>query len=832
MGGARRLFLMFFLVFCGFFSSQGQQVNCQWMSVDLASEGFILDSLSVVEQSISVKDNHDRPLPFKFSLTTNRIRIEADSTDSDAVEICYTTLPYSLHKVYSKRTLTEEYDSTVLFQDYRRSASEEFNFKEEIFPNSNLNKSGSLTRGISFGNTQNVFVNSSLNLQMEKQLTDDLNIRASITDQNLPFQPEGNTQQLQDFDNVLIELYNEKMSLSAGDVVFLQRQSEFLKYRKNVQGLLFTSDYGLKNNWKASTQVGASIAKGKFGSTNLEVLEGVSGPYRIKGPQNERFVIIMANSEKVFLDGKELKRGFNHDYIIDYNQGEITFTSTVVITQYSRIRIDFEYAERNFSRSILTANHIQENDKISFYLNFYREQDNANRPLFTELSDADKKLLSEVGNDLEAAVVPRVDSVAYDPSRILYKKSIVVNMEGGEEIYYEYSTDPANAFFSISFSQAGAGRGDYRRKQQLGNGTIYEYVAPINGVPQGDYTFHSILPAPNKKQMMTAGTRIKVGAFEQVYTEVALSDTDVNLFSDADRSEDKGFAVKSGVVSNRELKSLEGYKLNSLAELEYNSATFSFIDRYRDIEFDRDWSLLQQDLDIASVEKLFTAKVEAIKDSKNVAAYQLNVRNRADVLSGIQQQFKLNQQLGSRISLVNDLFLLNSNIHDLKSQWARYNGLVEYRSKVMVPGYRFTIDRNKTLHAASDTVIGSAMNFLEHQIFLKTNDTLSYSFFGNASWREDRFPVAGILVPNTKAFTTNYGLQRKFGRHEVKGTFTYRKLRHLSREMQEETTLMGRLDYISSLFDNNLRNELSYAIGNGRELRREFIYLTVDRKST
>src|SRR5690606_40311863 len=96
-------------------------------------------------------------------------------------------------------------------------------------------------------------------------------------------------------------------------------------------------------------------------------------------------------------------------------------------------------------------------------------------------------------------------------------------------------------------------------------------------------------------------TRIKVSAFEQVYTEVALSDTDANLFSDADRSEDKGFAVKSGVVSNRELKSLEGYKLNSLAELEYNSANFSFIDRYRDIEFDRDWSLTQQDLDIVSV---------------------------------------------------------------------------------------------------------------------------------------------------------------------------------------------------------------------------------------
>src|SRR5690554_1309439 len=361
MGWLTRFFLGFIFVFAVVFSSKGlQESDCKWVGANLALAGFVLDSLTVIEESIVVRDRQAFDLPFEYDINSNRISIKIDPDLLDSVEICYRTFPYSLHQVYSKRTLMNDYDSTALFQDKRKATTQAFDFREEIFPHNNLNKSGSLTRGISFGNAQNVFVNSSLNLQMEGQLTDDLQIRASITDQNVPFQPEGNTLRLQDFDNVLIELYNDKMSLSAGDVVFLQRQSEFLKYRKNVQGLLFTSDYGLKNNWKASTQVGASIAKGKFGSTNLEVLEGVSGPYRIKGPQNERFVIIMANSEKVFLDGKELKRGFNNDYIIDYNQGEITFTPTVIITQYSRVRIDFEYAERNFSRSILTANHIQE----------------------------------------------------------------------------------------------------------------------------------------------------------------------------------------------------------------------------------------------------------------------------------------------------------------------------------------------------------------------------------------------------------------------------------------------------------------------------------------
>lgn len=824
-----RFFLGCIFALALFFSANGQQIHgdCKWVTAEIASEGFVLDSLTVLEESIKIRDRQHQDYSFKFDINSNSIHVEIDPVLTDSVEICYSTLPFSLHQVHSKRTLMVDYDSMALFKERRDPASEVFNFREEIFSTSNLNKSGSLTRGISFGNTQNVFVNSSLNLQMEGQLTDDLNIRASITDQNVPFQPEGNTQQLQDFDNVLVELYNQKLSLSAGDVLLQERQSEFLRYRKNVQGLLFTTTYDLKKDWKASTQAGASIAKGKFASTQIEVLEGVSGPYRIRGPQNERFVIVMANSEKVFLDGRQLRRGFNYDYIIDYNQGEITFTPNVIITAYSRVRIDFEYAERNFSRSILTANHIQENERATFYVNFYREQDNRNRPLFVELSEQDKRLLSEVGDNLDAAVVPKVDSLAYDPNRILYRKLEFLDQEGSTQIIYEYSTDPEQAFYSVGFNMAGAGRGDYRRQQQLANGVVYEYVPRINGIPQGDYSIHAALHAPNKKQMITAGTRIKLNAFEQVYSEVAFSDTDMNLFSEMDSEDDKGFAIKTGILSNRKLGWLEDYQINSLAEVEYISANFSFIDRFRHIEFDRDWVLLPADQLTNGAERLLTAQVEVIKNNESQFSYRAHWRNRGDVLSGIQQTVKFNQQLGSRLSLSNELFSLRSSIRDLQSRWLRYNAALQYNSKILVPGYNLNIDRNKATIAGSDSVVSTLMNYLEHRFFIKTNDTLPYSIFGDASWREDQFPINGEMMPYTRAFTTNYGLQRKFNLHDVKATFTYRKLRHQTREMQEETTLMGRLDYASSLFDNNLRNELNYAIGNGRELRREFIYLPV-----
>ncbi|MEX2568730.1 MAG: hypothetical protein WD431_22500 [Cyclobacteriaceae bacterium] len=805
-----------------------QESACVWKSMPNGKVEFLLDSMSALESSIVVKDDLGISLPFSYDINSGKIKVEFINDIKDSVLICYQTLPFSFHKVYSNRTLIQDYDSMAYFKEKNDAEAGHFDFREEVFSSDKLNQSGSMTRGISFGNAQNVFVNSSLNLQMDGELADNLFVRASITDQNVPFQPEGNTQQIQDFDNILMELYNDKMNLAGGDVVLEQRKSEFLRYYKNVQGIQYTANYAVNNNWKASTQTSASIAKGKFASMQLEILEGVLGPYRIKGPGNERFVIVMANSEKVFLDGKPLKRGFNNDYIIDYNQGEITFTPSVLITQYSRVRIDFEYAERNFSRSILAANHIQENKKISFYVNYYREKDDRNRPLFTQLSDKDKMLLASVGDHLAGASTPRIDSTGFDPNRILYKKVTAEEAQNNLVTYYEYSTNPEEAFYAISFSETGQGMGDYKRKQQLANGIVYEYVPPVNGEKQGNYSILSTLPAPNKKQMITTGARLKLGVYEQIYSEVAFSDHDENLFSEIDQHDNRGFAFKTGIISEgREVKGFMDYRLNGSMELEYNSAHFSFIDRFRYIEFDRDWGLSPETLQVNANERMARATLEMVKDKNNHFSYGADFRNREGTLSGIQQRARFNQQMGGNLLLTNEFFHLQSQVNQFESQWLRYTGEVKYPFKVIVPGYRFSLDRNAVKDIHGDSVVSTAMNFREHRLFLQSSDTLKYSFFGDVIWREDQHPVEGQLMPDTQAFTTNYGINGTFGSHQVKGTFTYRKLSHIARDLPEETTVMGKMDYQSVLFDNNFRNEITYALGNGRELRREFVFLPV-----
>ncbi len=806
-----------------------QETTCEWVYSVKSSQPISLDSLSVYDKSIAINDADGNNYEFYYDLNTGLLTISVmEGIVLDSLHICYRTFPFALNQTFRNRSLAVDYDSMAYFRDNRASISPEFDFREEVFSSDKLNQSGSLTRGISFGNAQNVFVNSSLNLQMDGELTENLQIRASINDQNVPFQPEGNTQQIQDFDNVLIELYNDNFNLSGGDVVLQQRRSEFLRYYKNVQGLQFTTDYQVNDQWKASSQATLAIAKGKFASVQLEIREGVMGPYRIRGPGSERFVIVMANSEKVFLDGRQLRRGFNQDYIIDYNQGEITFTPSVVITQYSRVRVDFEYAERNFSRSILTANHIQQSEKATFYLNYYREKDDRNRPLFFELSESDKRLLNAVGDELELAAVPRIDSIPFDPNRILYRKVAAYREEGVPIEYYEYSTDPEQAFFAVSFLETIPGQGDYRRREQLANGVVYEYIPRQNGISQGNFTILSPLPVPNKRQMITAGAEVKLGKYDRFYAEVALSDRDENLFSELDNSDNRGFGVKSGLLTeNRPVSWLKGYRLDSKLDLEFNSRDFSFIDRLRYIEFDRDWGLSAESLEEAQQERIGLLEAKLEKSRDELLSYSLSVRQRGDILSGIQQAARLNQRLGSRIFLKTDGFVLDSKVGFLQNEWYRYEGELSYRSAILVPGYKLHVDRNQVMNTERDSLVSTAMNFLEHQVFVRSNDTLDYAFFAQASWREDRFPVGGEMAPETRAFTNQYGFQRRMGNHDLKSTFTYRRLEHLMRMLQDESTVMGKLDYLGSLFDNNLRNEISYALGNGRELRREFVFLPV-----
>ncbi len=803
--------------------AQTSPERCKWVSTQAST--FQLDTLSILPASLQIKAPNTHGLELSYDLATRQITLIGEAT-TDSIQICYQVLPFDLAAIAFKRDPLK-YDSLEKYSDDLYQFPTPFEReREEIFKLEGLEKSGNLTRGISAGNNQSAFVNSSLNLQLEGQLSDEISILASISDQDVPFQPEGNTLQLQQFDRVFVQLSHRLGKLTVGDVVLKNKESYFMKYYKNVQGGLLESNYQFSKESKATTAFGFAVAKGKFASINIPPLEGIQGPYRLTGPNGERFIIVLANSERVFIDGKPLLRGFNNDYVIDYNLAEVVFNPSIVITQFTRIRIDFEYSEQNYTRTILVGNHYQSYKKWNFFANIHRAADNPRNPIL-RLSEEDKNQLAQVGEGL--GLVNGVDSTGFRSDAVLYLRKDTLTAEGlfFEDIY-EYSTDPTKAVFQVNFTEVGANRGDYVRVNNTINGQVYAWRAPLNGVPQGNFIAQRIVPSPNEQQLINVGLAYNLTDKDRVYVEGAFSKQDNNRFSTLDNANTQGQAFKLG-YQNEGKKLPFGKELTwtALLDVEHNTPNFRPIDRFRSIEFNRDWSIQNDTSRIA--DNILNAAIGIKKNELNQAAYRFSGRKRGQEAQGWQQTLTLKKEL-ARFVLGFDMFLLRNVQDSIRSDWQRFQTDVGYRIKGSQVGYRFTQDKNQVLFPQIDSVFQTAMNFDEHQIYFRTADTSKVKLSMDFSLREDNQPREGNLVPSLQSQNANLKLQAQpNANQQLSLTLSYRRIENLLDTLAQnnENNLMGRLDWNANFWKKHVRSELSFATLAGRELRREFIFLQV-----
>ncbi len=811
-----RLFATAFLVlFSLLVYAQRDTKQCQWTRV--SEEPFQIDSLSLLPESIELRELPDSSLKIVYDINIGKAMF--NKTSDDSVLVCYHVLPYDLSKRFFNRDPIL-YDTNQYYREETRYGSYGYPIgeKDQLLNTPGINKSGSVTRGISFGNNQNVFVNSALNLQMDGKITDQVGITASISDQNIPFQPEGNTQQLQEFDKVFIQLHTPRSRLTAGDLVMKNHQGYFLKYYRNVQGGLFEGNYIKDSVTSSFTMVGAAVSKGKFASIQLKAMEGIQGPYRLTGPNNERFIIVLANSEKIYLDGKLLTRGFDYDYVIDYNQAEITFTANVVITRYSIIRVDFEYSDKNYGRSNIMAGHYQSWKKLSGYINYYLQKDNPNNPLQYNLSGEERSQLAMIGDDLSQAVISGADSVGFQEGRVMYKRIDSL----GTWIYIA-SSDPGAAFYEVVFTDVGLGNGDYILKNSTSNGRVYMYEGP----GKGSYLPVRLVATPKKNQMVTIGGAFDPDEATSFYGEVAFSENDQNLYSSMDNGDNGGKAVKIGMVNKgKTIGFLGAWKLTNSIDFEFTERNFRQIDRFRDVNYERDWSA---DLNTERFNRVVNASFGFVKDKDNLLRYDLSRRIKGGEVDGLQQSLSLSRTFG-KLYLNGTGWMMYNNQALFRSDWTRVNLHAAWNGKLFSPGVIYSSDKNRVA-TPEGLLLSSAMYYDELKFYVKSNDTSVVAYAVDYAIRENSDTLQGAIVKTNRSRTltgTFNTLVRQ--RHAIRAQVAYRYLdyyEHLPYALKDEETFITRMDWNSDFLQRHVRSELTLTTGTGRELKREFFYQEV-----
>lgn len=752
--------------------------------------------------------------------------VDSEDLKGDSIKVCYRVIPLSYFSNYHSdlEIYKDEYEPDI-GADLVKKPSQAIG--EQLFAKDDISKSGSLSRGVSFGNRQNLVVNSSLNLQLDGKISDNLSVLANITDQNIPYQPEGNTQNIQELDNVFIKLYNKRFAFTAGDIVFRNNHSHYLRYLKNVQG--GQVDYKDKIKGVAyETNFGGSIAKGKFASVTISPIDGVQGPYQIKIPQVNGFTLIIANSEKVFLDGKQLTRGFDKDYTIDYNLSEIIFTPGILITGFSRIRVDVEYSDQNYSRDIIGFSQTVQSRTLNAGIRFYQERDNQRRPLNFELSQSDLSKLATAGDNTSLAAISTIDSTDFDPGRVMYQKKDTL-VEGVIYDILSFSIDSEVSTFVASFSEVGFQNGDYVRQEGIANGQIYRWVAPVDGISQGNFAPILIVPTATSKQMVVLELQKEFKEKHRFKTELALSNADRNLFSSIDDDDNTGQALMLDYQYNDKIGKVLGYN-QFFAGTHYELLTknFTAIDRFRNVDFDRVWGLSTASVLSLSRDDVITGAFGIRGQRNDELSYSLTARSRGEDVQGLKHRIRM-QQTGTRLQFNGEAIQSNNETVFNVVNWKRVYSDLSYHHPLFTPGYTFELDQtNRFSASAKDSVINTPLHFYQHSVYVEQGDSASTSIRLEHTLRYDRQASEGVMQDTTVSNVTSLNLNKVTARGNVSAIFSYRSISDAQVDTTISKNLMSTIGMRQSFWNGVLNLSFNYSALQSRELQREFAFVQVN----
>ena len=782
------------------------------VAVDSLTTFLLIDSVAVNSSYFQLTDTFGQPVDSTwYDVNFVTAQIHFNKPVQDTLVISYLNFPSYLtqtYSLYNKGRIVPNEAGSHLFTIPEKKRS-------TYIPFDGLTTDGSITRGITVGSNQNLVTNSNLDLQITGKLSDKVSIRASIQDSNVPLQNGGYSQKMDEFDQIFIELFGTDWSIKAGDLFIENRLSRFLNFNKKVQGISTKFSFGTEEA-KTQVEIGAALVRGQYAKSEFTGQEGNQGPYKLRGGNNELYILIISGSERVYVNGRLLTRGENKDYVIDYNSGEIRFTSLFPVTADMRIAIEYQYTDRNYTRFLGYGgiNHQRKNWQFGGYV--YTETDIKNQPLQQNLSKEQVEILKQAGNNPAKMMAPSAYEDSFSENKVLYKK---VQQNGFD--YFEYSNNPQDTLYMVTFSLVGNNQGNYVLANSASIGKIYQFTPPLNGIPQGSYEPVTRLVAPTKTTMATVMAKYNPSEKTWVDTELAFSNNDQNLFSDIDDQNNKGWAASL----NAKQRILSGkWTVDAFSNVQFVHKNFKTIERLYTIEFDRDWGLDEQ----LGSQSLLSLGVTAKPNAQSTFTYQVDKLEFSESYHGLKNIFTGNYTKNNwNITTNNSILKAKSRLN--QTQFIRSNTKVVYKKNNYWGGAIVDLEDYQIKEVASQKFNPLSQKYLQTDVFIARGDSarmfieVGYRFRTNDSLQNEalqRVTLSNAFYVKSQLFKTKTS--------DLNIYANYRILDYQNSILPNENTLNSRVVYNDRFFKDLIQWSTIYETTSGSVAQQEFTYIEVE----
>ncbi|MGE5179124.1 MAG: hypothetical protein ACM3PF_08540 [Bacteroidota bacterium] len=438
--------------------------------------------------------------------------------------------------------------------------------------------SGAKSFAVELGRGRDASLHQTLDLTLRGRVAGDVEVAATLSDQRLPFEPDGSTRELEDLDRVSLSLHAPQGGATLGDFRLDGGPGEFARVSRSLQGVQGEMKMG-GLRW----DVAAASPKGERRSMEFHGEEAKQGPYALlSSGAGADLGGIVAGSETVWLDGQKLRRGADLDYVMDYGAATLTFTVRHPISADSRIAVDFEGANGRYRRTFYAATTRRDWGKGGgWYASYLREGDDAGSPTGAALTPEDRKALSAVGDSVGTPLPSGVRDVG-----------------AGNGSYVWDASDPSRAHWlwlgptrgdhEVEFTSVGAGRGAYADTLAADGTRFYHYMGPT----LGSYDPGRALTAPRENALMDFGGAARLGALA-LEGEAARSGFDRNTLSSLGDANNAGGAGRLAARLDPRALRLFGAALGSVsatATLRVRDARFAALDRLDDTFENERWN--------------------------------------------------------------------------------------------------------------------------------------------------------------------------------------------------------------------------------------------------